>query len=418
MPDIKCPNCGTVFSVDDTTYASISKQVRDKEFEKELTAQTTVAVKLVEAEKDQMITELRAQVGRFETEKALAVRTALDGKQQEISEKENKIIGLQTRLDNQKQTADAEKAAAVQLAEAKKDKALVELQGKLAAMESEHARKEAELIADRDRMLQLKDEEIAHYKDMKARLSTKMVGESLEQHCETEFNKVRALGFPLALFEKDTDARSGSKGDFIFRDFDENGKEYISIMFEMKNEMEETASKHRNEDFFKKLDRDRREKGCEYAVLVSLLESDNEYYNTGIVDVSHRFEKMNVIRPQFFIPLISLLRNAARTSLGYRQELDAVRNQNVDVENFSSQLMEFKEKFARNYELASRRFSEAIEEIDKTITHLQKVKDALLSSERNLRLANDKAENLTIRKLTRGNPTMTEKFRDAGIEIK
>ena len=417
MPDIKCPNCGTVFSVDDTTYASISKQVRDKEFEKELTTQKTAAVKLIEAEKNQLITELQAQISSFETEKALAVRTAVDGKLQEISEKENRIIELQAQLYNQKQTADSEKAAAVQLAEAKKDKTLIALQGKYAAMESEYARKEAELIADRDRLLQIKDEEIARYKDMKARLSTKMVGESLEQHCETEFNKVRALGFPLALFEKDHDARSGSKGDFIFRDFDENGMEYISIMFEMKNEIEETASKHRNEDFFKKLDRDRREKGCEYAVLVSLLESDNEYYNTGIVDVSHRFEKMYVIRPQFFIPLISLLRNAARTSLSYRQELNAIRNQNVDVEAFSSQLMDFKEKFARNYELASRRFSEAIDEIDKTITHLQKVKDALLSSERNLRLANDKAENLSIKKLTRGNLTMTEKFQEAGIEI-
>ena len=417
MPDIVCPNCGTVFSVDDTTYASISKQVRDKEFDKELKAQKAAAVKLVEMEKDQVIASLQAQVDGFHTELALAIRRAVDEKQQELSNKDREIIGLRAKLDNQKQAADAEKEAAVHLAEAQKDKTLAELQGQLATMESEHARKEAELIADRDRLLQIKDEEIAHYKEMKARLSTKMVGESLEQHCETEFNKVRALGFPLAQFEKDNDARHGSKGDFIFRDFDADGTEYISIMFEMKNEMEDTATKHRNEEFFKKLDRDRTEKGCEYAVLVSLLESDSEYYNAGIVDVSHRYEKMYVIRPQFFIPLISLLRNAARASLKYRQELATVRSQNIDVEAFNSQLKEFKDRFGRNYELASRRFGEAIDEIDKTILHLQKVKEDLVSSERNLRLANDKAEDLTIKRLTRGNPTMTEKFQEAGIKI-
>lgn len=417
MPDIVCPNCGTVFSVDDTTYASISKQVRDKEFDKELKAQKAAAVKLVEMEKDQVIASLQAQVDGFHTELALAIRRAVDEKQQELSDKDREIIGLQAKLDNQKQAADAEKEAAVHLAEAQKDKTLAELQGQLATMESEHARKEAELIADRDRLLQIKDEEIAHYKEMKARLSTKMVGESLEQHCETEFNKVRALGFPLAQFEKDNDARHGSKGDFIFRDFDADGTEYISIMFEMKNEMEDTATKHRNEEFFKKLDRDRTEKGCEYAVLVSPLESDSEYYNAGIVDVSHRYEKMYVIRPQFFIPLISLLRNAARASLKYRQELATVRSQNIDVEAFNSQLKEFKDRFGRNYELASRRFGEAIDEIDKTILHLQKVKEDLVSSERNLRLANDKAEDLTIKRLTRGNPTMTEKFQEAGIKI-
>ena len=417
MPDIVCPNCGTVFSVDDTTYASISKQVRDKEFDKELKAQKAAAVKLVEMEKDQVIASLQAQVDGFHTELALAIRRAVDEKQQELSDKDREIIGLQAKLDNQKQAADAEKEAAVHLAEAQKDKTLAELQGQLATMESEHARKEAELIADRDRLLQIKDEEIAQYKEMKARLSTKMVGESLEQHCETEFNKVRALGFPLAQFEKDNDARHGSKGDFIFRDFDADGTEYISIMFEMKNEMEDTATKHRNEEFFKKLDRDRTEKGCEYAVLVSLLESDSEYYNAGIVDVSHRYEKMYVIRPQFFIPLISLLRNAARASLKYRQELATVRSQNIDVEAFNSQLKEFKDRFGRNYELASRRFGEAIDEIDKTILHLQKVKEDLVSSERNLRLANDKAEDLTIKRLTRGNPTMTEKFQEAGIKI-
>ena len=417
MPDIKCPNCGTVFSVDDMTYASISKQVRDKEFEKELKSQKAAAVKLVEMEKDQKIAALQAKVDSFQTELELAVRNAVDEKQRVLGEKEREIIGLQAKLDNQKQAADADKEAAIHLAEAQKDKLLAELHGQLSTMKSEYTRKEAELIADRDRLIQLKDEEIAHYKEMKARLSTKMVGESLEQHCETEFNKVRALGFPMARFEKDNDVRSGSKGDFIFRDFDEDGEEYISIMFEMKNEMEGTAVKRRNEEFFKKLDRDRKEKGCEYAVLVSLLESDSEYYNAGIVDVSYRYEKMYVIRPQFFIPLISLLRNAARSSLRYRQELAIMRNQNLDVEAFSSQLKEFKDRFGRNYELASRRFGEAVDEIDKTILHLQKVKEALVSSERNLRLANDKAEDLTIKKLTRGNQTMLEKFRAAGIEL-
>lgn len=417
MPDIKCPNCGTVFSVDDMTYASISKQVRDKEFEKELKSQKAAAVKLVEMEKDQEIAALQAKVDSFQTELELAVRNAVDEKQRVLGEKEREIIGLQAKLDNQKQAADADKEAAIHLAEAQKDKLLAELHGQLSTMKSEYTRKEAELIADRDRLIQLKDEEIAHYKEMKARLSTKMVGESLEQHCETEFNKVRALGFPMARFEKDNDVRSGSKGDFIFRDFDEDGEEYISIMFEMKNEMEGTAVKRRNEEFFKKLDRDRKEKGCEYAVLVSLLESDSEYYNAGIVDVSYRYEKMYVIRPQFFIPLISLLRNAARSSLRYRQELAIMRNQNLDVEAFSSQLKEFKDRFGRNYELASRRFGEAVDEIDKTILHLQKVKEALVSSERNLRLANDKAEDLTIKKLTRGNQTMLEKFRAAGIEL-
>lgn len=417
MPDIKCPNCGTVFSVDDMTYASISKQVRDKEFEKELKSQKAAAVKLVEMEKDQKIAALQAKVDSFQTELELAVRNAVDEKQRVLGEKEREIIGLQAKLDNQQQAADADKEAAIHLAEAQKDKLLAELHGQLSTMKSEYTRKEAELIADRDRLIQLKDEEIAHYKEMKARLSTKMVGESLEQHCETEFNKVRALGFPMARFEKDNDVRSGSKGDFIFRDFDEDGEEYISIMFEMKNEMEDTAVKRRNEEFFKKLDRDRKEKGCEYAVLVSLLESDSEYYNAGIVDVSYRYEKMYVIRPQFFIPLISLLRNAARSSLRYRQELAIMRNQNLDVEAFSSQLKEFKDRFGRNYELASRRFGEAVDEIDKTILHLQKVKEALVSSERNLRLANDKAEDLTIKKLTRGNQTMLEKFRAAGIEL-
>lgn len=505
MPEIICPNCGMVFSVDDKTYASISKQVRDKEFEKELKNQKESAVKLVEAkkdqeitalnaqvnnfqvekdlavrqavdkqlktlnekdqliadlqaqltsqkqaaeaekeaavrlteaqkdkeltalqgefntseaEKDQIITSLKAQIDSFQTEKELAVRQAVDEQLKALSDKDQLIADLKAKLTNQKQAAEAEKETAIRLAEAQKDKELTALQGQLDSKVNEYALKEANLIADRDRMLQLKDDEIARYKEMKARLSTKMVGESLEQHCKVEFDKIRSIGFPHASFEKDSDSRNGSKGDFIFRDFDANGTEYISIMFEMKNEEDNSTIKHRNEDFFKKLDRDRKEKRCEYAVLVSLLESDNEYYNTGIVDVSHHYEKMYVIRPQFFIPLISLLSNAAKKSLEYRRELAEMRNQNVDVEAFHNQLIDFKERFGRNYELASRRFKEAIDEIDKTISHLQKVRDGLISSENNLRLANNKAEDLTIKKLTRGNQTMTDKFREAGIEIK
>lgn len=417
MPDIKCPNCGTVFSVDDMTYASISKQVRDKEFERELEARTDTAVRLVEAKKDRIISELQTQVSGFQNEKELAVRNAVDEQLRALSARDRTIADLQAQLKSQKQTAESEKTAAVRLAEAQKDKELTALRGQLDTQESEHALSVEKLVAERDRMLQIKDDEIARYKEMKARLSTKLIGESLEQHCRTEFDKIRSIGYPRALFEKDNDACGGSKGDFIFRDYDENGMEYISIMFEMKNEEDESATKHRNEDFFKKLDRDRREKGCEYAVLVSLLESDSEYYNTGIVDVSHLYEKMYVIRPQFFVQFISLLSNAAKKSLEYRRELAEVRSQNVDVEAFHSQLIDFKDRFGRNFRLASEQFGEAINEIDKTIKHLQKVRDSLTSSARNLRLANDKAEDLTIKKLTRGNPTMTDKFREAGIEI-
>ena len=267
-------------------------------------------------------------------------------------------------------------------------------------------------------MLKSKDETISFYKDLKMRQSTKMLGESLEQHCEVSFNQVRAIGFPRAFFEKDNDAKSGTKGDFIFRDYDETGLEYISIMFEMKNEMDETATKHKNEDFFKKLDKDRCEKKCEYAVLVSTLEADSEYYNTGIVDVSHRYPKMYVIRPQFFIPLLSLLRNAAAGALGYKQELQQMKNQNLDVQAFADALTDFKDKFSRNYDLASRKFQEAIAEIDKTIDHLEKTKKALLSSENNLRLANSKAEDLTIKRLVKNNPTMRQRCEDEGISTK
>ena len=295
---------------------------------------------------------------------------------------------------------------------AEKDKKIYQLSGDIESGEKERRLKEQSLKESYEEKLRAKDEQIAYYKDFKARQSTKMVGESLEQHCETEFNRLRATGFQSAYFEKDNDIRTGSKGDYIFRESDENGVEFISIMFEMKNEMEQTATKKKNEDFLKELDKDRREKGCEYAVLVSLLEPDSELYNSGIVDVSYRYTKMYVIRPQFFIPMITILRNAARNSLEYRQELAAVKSQNVDISHFESDMNEFKEKFSRNYRLASEKFQKAISEIDETIKHLQKTKDELLSSENNLRLANDKAEGLSIKRLTKNNPTMAAKFEE------
>ena len=293
---------------------------------------------------------------------------------------------------------------------AHKEMQIARLEGDLKASEKEYLFKEKNLIDGYENKLKDKDEQIAYYKDFKARQSTKMIGESLEQHCSIEFNRLRATAFPRAYFEKDNDARTGSKGDFIFKDCDEDGLEYISIMFEMKNEADTTATKHKNEDFFKELDKDRKEKGCEYAVLVTLLEADNELYNSGIVDVSYKYPKMYVIRPQFFIPMITLLRNASLNSLQYKKELATIKNQNIDIAHFEADMNDFKEKFGRNYRLASEKFKKAIEEIDKTIEHLQKTKDALLSSENNLRLANNKAEDLSIKRLTRNNPTMAAKF--------
>lgn len=417
MPDIKCPECGAVFSVDETSYASIVKQVRDKEFKKELNEQTERAVKLSIAEKDIRIASLCAEIDRFSDQKELAIRNAVDQERRAQREKELEIADLKSQLAQEKKNSQSEKEMALQIAKAENEKELAVLRGQLDAMEHSYALKEQKLIDERDQMLRVKEDELAQYKDMKARLSTKMIGESLEQHCETEFNKLRATAFPHALFEKDNNVVGGSKGDFIFRDYDKNGLEYISIMFEMKNQMDETATKHKNEDFFKKLDKDRNTKKCEYAVLVSLLEADSELYNTGIVDVSYRYPKMYVIRPQFFIPIISLLRNAAQNALEARQELALIRTQNMDVDRFNQQLMDFKQRFSRDYDLASRQFKTAIEEIDKTINHLEKVKENLIKSEDHLRLANNKAEDLTIKKLTKGNATMTAKFLDAGIAI-
>ena len=413
MQEIQCPHCGKAFTIDEAGYAAIVQQVRDREFSQELARQTESAVKLSAAEKDAAILELKSRLEAAEVQKTLAVREASDKQQEEIRALRDKLTA-----------AESEKALAVQAAEHKaeaerfeKEKELMELHGRLEKMEAEFRLQKQQSDTEQALILKQKDEEIAFYKDMKARVSTKMVGETLEQHCEIEFNRLRAAAFPNAYFEKDNDVRTGTKGDYIFRDYDEDGTEYISVMFEMKNEMDTTATKHRNEDFLKKLDKDRTEKGCEYAVLVTLLESDSELYNTGIVDMSYRYPKMYVIRPQFFIPLISLLRNAARGSLDYRRQLVAVQNQNVDVENFNRQLQDFKERFSRDYRLASERFNDAIDEIDKSIARLQKVKEALLKSGEHLRHADAKAEELTVKRLTRGNETMKEKFRDAGIDV-
>ncbi len=404
MKEIKCPNCGEVFQVDESGYAAIVQQVRDDEFNKELERR---------AKDLESMHENDLQIARMEKEKEQA--DILAKKENELAEKNKEIAELKAKIS----ANETEKKLAVTEAEQKKEKELsektteiIELKGKLESKESESKLKETALKEKYEEQLKDKDEQIAYYKDFKARQSTKMVGESLEQHCLTQFNTIRMTAFPNAYFEKDNDAKSGSKGDFIFRETAEDGTEFISIMFEMKNENETTSTKHKNEHFFKELDKDRNEKGCEYAVLVSMLEMDNELYNNGIVDVSYKYPKMYVVRPQFFIPIISLLRNAALNSLKYQQELQIVRNQQLDIINFENNMNVFKEGFARNYDLASRKFNDAIAEIDKSIAQLQKVKDALTSSERNLRLANDKAQDLSIKKLTKNSPTLKAMFDD------
>ncbi|MBQ4264519.1 MAG: DUF2130 domain-containing protein [Clostridia bacterium] len=417
MQEIKCPKCGEVFQVDESGYAAIVKQVRDEEFRKEIeqrerafASEKNLAVDLAVAkarsEKDGEIAALKAKLQSGDAERQSALREAGAQSQLALTRKDAEIEQLRSRL----RQSETDARLAVQSAVQGKDAQIMQLKNEM-DKEKLAAALRAKSVEEQHKLeISQKDEQIAYYRDFKARQSTKMIGESLEMHCMTEFNRIRALAFRNATFEKDNDARSGSKGDFIYRECSEEGIEFISIMFEMKNEMDTTATKHRNEDFFKELDKDRREKGCEYAVLVSLLESDSELYNGGIVDVSHRYEKMYVIRPQFFIPMITLLRNAAMDSLQYRTELELVRRQNIDITNFESELNDFKIKFNKNYDLASRKFKEAIDEIDKTITHLQKTKDALLSSVNNLRLANNKAMDLSIKRLTKNNPTMQEKF--------
>lgn len=390
MPEIKCPKCGEVFQVDKSGYAEILAQVRTAEFDREISEkerslksereqavkqarlEEEVRAKDTLADKDREILELRHQLESLKTQQKLAVREA-------VSEIERERDSLNSELEIQKQ---------------------------------KHINEENTLKEKYEMQLNLKEEEVQRYKDFKLRLSTKMVGESLEQHCENEFNRLRMTAFPTAYFEKDNDDSKGSKGDYIFREFDADGNEIISIMFEMKNEQDSTSTKKKNEDFFKKLDKDRNTKNCEYAVLVSMLEPESELYNNGIVDVSYQYTKMYVIRPQFFIPIITLLRNAAMNSMEYKRELAIIKNQEIDITNFEENMENFKNGFSRNFRLASDKFQKAIEEIDKTIDHLQKTKNALLSSENNLRLANDKAQDLTIKKLTRGNPTMKAKFDD------
>ncbi|MBR2523370.1 MAG: DUF2130 domain-containing protein [Clostridiales bacterium] len=396
MREIKCPNCEKVFQVDETGYAQIVKQVHDSEFEKELALRC-------KALDEQRISDLK--ISRMEHDKILA---------DAMNEKDRVIAQLQARIDS----SETARKLAVNEAIQEKEKQLndqsneiTRLEGQLKSQESENKLKENSLKEQYEFQLKMKDEEIERYKDFKARMSTKMIGESLEQHCMTQFNTYRMAGFPNAYFEKDNDASSGSKGDFIFRDYSE-GLEYISIMFEMKNEMDTTASKHKNEDFFKELDKDRREKNCEYAVLVSLLEPDNELYNNGIVDVSYKYEKMYVIRPQFFIPIITLLRNAALNSLNYQRELQIVKNQQLDLQYFEENMNTFKNGFAKNYDLASRQFQTAVEDIDKTIKTLEKIKDNLLKSSNNLRLANDKAQDLSIKKLTKNAPSVRAMFEE------
>lgn len=454
MSELKCPNCGEVFQIDESNYSYILQQVRNEEFEKEVARraqeiaerkeaemavlraeqqqakQLALAEKDAEsAEKDKLIAELRAQLQANETEKRLAIteavqtserestqrsQEAMAQKDAELAARDREIAELRAQIQNNETAKKLAVTEAVQAQErvlTERNNQILSLQNQLTLQESESSLRISSVREQYDAQLKAKDEQIAYYKDFKAKQSTKMIGESLEQHCMTVFNQIRMTAFPNAYFEKDNDARSGSKGDFIFRE-SQDGTEFLSIMFEMKNEGDETATKHKNEDFFKELDKDRREKGCEYAVLVSMLEADSEYYNTGIVDVSYRYPKMYVIRPQFFITLITLLRNAALHSLKYQQELQIVRNQQLDLTNFEANMNAFKEGFGRNYRIASERFATAIEEIDKTIDHLQKTKQALLSSENNLRLANNKAEELSVKRLTKNAPSIRKMFEE------
>ena len=445
--EIKCPHCGKVFQVDESGYAAIVQQVRDHEFQKSVDmqkahyeAELRSAINAAASEKKAAVAEIAAEKRALEAiikasedankaerenaaiaaeaEKAQAVLAAKAEIQQadaaRIAELERSLSTAEA--DRKLAVSEAERIAREQLAASAAE--LTELRHQLEQKDAAHQMELQAVQSEHEILIRQKDEEIAFHKDLKIRQSTKMVGETLEQHCEISFNQVRAMGFPRAYFEKDNDASDGSKGDYIFRDYDEEGLEYISIMFEMKNEMDDTAVKHKNEDFFKKLDKDRTAKNCEYAVLVSMLEADSDLYNAGIVDVSYRYPKMYVIRPQFFIPLITLLRNAARNSLSYRHELEQVRNQNLDVQAFSDALTDFKDRFGKNYDLASRKFQEAIDSIDKSIKQLEKTKQALLSSENNLRLANNKAEELTIKRLVKNNPTMRQRFEESGVEIK
>ncbi|MGJ8662061.1 MAG: DUF2130 domain-containing protein [Marinicella sp.] len=428
MHEIICPHCNKAFKIDETGYADIIKQVRDHEFDEQLherlelaekekqsaielaTTKVTSELEKAAAAKDAEIKALMNKLDAGEVKQQLAVKEALSA----IEKERDQLLNELKQATNEKQTstelAEAKLMNELQKAAATKESEIQTLKRDLERTQYEKQLVETSLKDKYETQIKDRDDQIERLRDMKAKLSTKMVGETLEQHCETEFNRIRATAFPRAYFEKDNDSSGGTKGDYIFRDALEDNTEIVSIMFEMKNENDETATKKKNEDFFKKLDKDRNAKGCEYAVLVSLLEPENELYNSGIVDVSHRYPKMYVVRPQFFIPIITLLRNAAENSVKYKTELALVKSQNVDITNFEDDLEAFKTGFARNYELASKKFKTAISEIDKTIDHLQKTKDALLGSENNLRLANNKADDLTVKKLTKNNPTMKGKF--------
>ena len=407
MNEIKCPKCGTVFQINETDYESIAKQIKDHEFEKELTQREEQykkdkenAIKLAESNKDLEIQELKLKLSALEEQTKSKIES-------ELSKKELEIKELKSKLEVQESKQELE----IQKVVTEKDKKIDSLNNELEIKNKEHELKQNSIKEQYETKLKDKDEQIAYYKDFKAKQSTKMIGESLEQHCSVEFNRLRPL-FKNAFFEKDNDAKTGSKGDFIFKDFDDDGNEIVSIMFEMKNEADETATKHKNEHFFKELDKDRNEKKCEYAVLVSLLEPDNDLYNDGIVDVSHLYDKMYVIRPQFFIPMITLIRNLSLKTVDYKKQLELVKNQHIDITHFEENINMFKEGFGRNYRLASERFAKAIEEIDKTIDHLQKTKENLLKTDDNLRLANNKVEDLSIKKITRNNPTMQKMFEE------
>lgn len=417
MNEIICPNCNKAFKIDEAGFANIVKQVRDHQYEEELKTRLHLAekdkenaVKLAEANIKNSMQEKIATMGKELTE--LKAQKDIEIAQK-LAQKETELLQLKATLNNAEVVKKLAITEATQKVEKERDILMNDLKIKdteKQLLEKTLSEKYAAKLNEKDAIIKYKDDEIALRKEMKLKQSTKMMGETLEQHCEIEFNKIRATAFQKAYFEKDNDTKYGSKGDYIYKETDEAGNEIISIMFEMKNEGDETATKKRNDDFLKELDKDRTEKKCEYAVLVSLLEAESEYYNTGIVDVSHKYQKMYVVRPQFFIPIITLLRNAAMNSMQYKTELAIIRNQNLDITNFEEKMNKFKEGFSKNYDLASRQFKTAIEEIDKTIIHLQKTKDALLSSVNNLRLANNKTEELTIKKLTHDNPTMKAKF--------
>lgn len=394
MAELKCPHCGQAFTVDDTELSSIVQQIRDKEFEKDIE-------KRISELKEHMMMTHRLEMEAKENEIKLMSQKEYDKEIQKLKSQLEKATDRAVQLQAQLDSSEDKKTIAVMEAVKKVEEEKKELESQLT-----HEKDKGKLL------LEQKDEQIAYYRDLKTKMSTKMVGETLEQHCEIQFNQLRATAFRNAYFEKDNDSRSGSKGDYIYRETDENGVELISIMFEMKNEMDETATKHKNEDFYKELDKDRKQKNCEYAVLVSMLESDNELFNAGIVDVSYKYEKMYVVRPQCFIPIITLLRNAAMNAMEYKQELAVVRNQNIDISDFEEKLMNFKSDFSRNYEIAHSHFDKAVDEIDKTIQHLEKVKKELLGSDNQLRIANNKVDEVSIKKLTRGNKTMQEKFEE------